>query len=50
MSCSNAVPLTSNFINKKLIDDVKNKLQNFSCQLHVTVVKATDDIAQEAKK
>lgn len=49
-ACGNPVPLTSNFINKKLVDDVKNKLQNFSSQLHVAAAKAADDIAQEAAK
>lgn len=49
-SCSNPVPFTSSLISKKLVDDAKNKLQNFSSQLQGAVVKAAGDITQEAKR
>lgn len=49
-SCSNPVPFTTSLINKKLVDDAKNKLQNFSSQLQGAVVKAAGNITQEAKK
>jgi hypothetical protein len=49
-SCGNPVPFTSSLINKKLVDDAKNKLQNFSSQLQSAVVKVAGDITQEAKK
>lgn len=48
--CSNPVPFTSSLINKKLVDDAKNKLQNFSSQLQGAVVKAAGNITQEAKE
>jgi len=48
--CSNPVPFTSSLINKKLVDDAKNKLQNFSSQLQGAVVKAAGNITQEVKK
>ena len=49
-SCGNPVPFTSSLINKKLVDDAKNKLQNFSSQLQGAVVKAAGDISKEARK
>lgn len=48
--CSNPVPFTSSLISKKLVDDAKNKLQNFSSQLQEAVVKAAGNITQEVKK
>lgn len=49
-SCGNTVPFTSSLINKKLVDDAKNKLQNFSSQLQGAVVKAAGEISKEARK
>ena len=49
-SCGNPVPFTSSLINKKLVDDTKSKLQNFSSLLQGVVVKAADDISKEARK